>query len=122
MPALALILALYWFISTHHIMHVNMVRNVTNLIIQLASDADISPKNAPILYDICNIGLDLHQLLVGYMDKKYLKKARIKFSSLCCKNSNNGGFLNNGWFESFLEFLFRLFVCLAGFIVWLVGV
>lgn len=34
-----------------------------------------SPKNAPILYDICNIGQDLHQLSVRYKDKKRLKKA-----------------------------------------------
>lgn len=46
------------------------------MITKLAGDTDISPKSVPMLYDICNIGQDLHQLPIGYADKKYLKKTR----------------------------------------------
>lgn len=57
-------------------MHANILTNDNFLIMQLAGDTNISPKNIFMLYHICNIGQDLHQLLIGYVDKDYLKKAR----------------------------------------------
>lgn len=89
-------------------MHANIFTNDNLLIMQLAGDTNISPTNIFMLYHICNIGQDLHQLLIDYVDKDYLKKAR----GLACHVAKMLGFLfrNNDLLGSLLELLFRFLV------------